>query len=108
MTFEPVPRAFRTVLFNMQVNGGKTVALARLVNAAVGDKPGFLFFDSSQGELSARINVLRGDSKGDRIPVVTLDWYFYETYPPELRRRPLVLKIDIEGREIEALRGAQR
>lgn len=93
IAFEPSPGVFRRLEKNVELNGLTGV---RVVNAAVGDKPGVLAFTDGLMSLNGRVS----ESGPLQVPCVRLD--------DELKDIPSVdiLKIDTEGYEIHVLKGA--
>ena len=89
--FEPSPANLEAARENIRLNG---VPNFELVAAAVGAAPGKVSFEPGFGNGAIARN---GPIE---VPVVTLDAHFGE-------RRVDLLKLDIEGYELEALRGAR-
>lgn len=90
--FEPSPANLEAARQNIRLNG---VANFELVAAAVGAAPGSVAFDPGfgNGAVTAAGPIM--------VPVVTLDAHFGAG-------RVDLIKLDIEGYEVEALRGARR
>lgn len=76
------------------------VANVEVIQAAVADRPGTARFAPHRSNAMGRLS----DSGDLEVPVVSLDALFEAGSLP----RPDVLKIDIEGAELRALRGAER
>lgn len=95
--FEPLPRNLRDLREHIEING---IVNCRVIEAAVAQEDGEACFDPSlnrsQGRLSASGTIL--------VRTVALDSLLRQTSisPPSL------MKIDIEGAEVECLRGAAR
>jgi len=112
MAFEPHPRVFQLLCANTAINGLSNV---RLYPAACAAEPGVLWFpelDYRQAMNYSAISVsgmrtsqhpiqLPKTNNGQPVPIVTLD-NVYDL--PALR----LIKIDVEGMEIEVLNGAER
>ena len=100
IAFEPDPVIFRKLLANIRLNGADNVVA---LNKGVWGKPGVLKFvgDSIKGYsfMSAE-----KDASAIDVPVVSLD--------NELERLGITkvdfIKMDVEGAEIEAVRGAEK
>jgi FkbM family methyltransferase len=97
IAFEPQRIVFQTLCANVALN---SITCAYCYQQAVGSEPGTLivpFLDYSQSNNFGGID-LRGHAHGDRVAVVTLDQF-------QLSKCRL-LKVDVEGMEVEVLRGA--
>lgn len=93
--FEPDPGNFEALNTRLATSNSSANANVQAFNQALGRGAGWLDFEAN-GTASARVS-----SKGEvRVPVVALD----EVLPPDVRA---LLKLDIEGAELEALEGAQ-
>lgn len=95
ISLEPNPVAFRQLVQNLRVNNVRNV---KAVNAAAGAKPGSatVHMDNPGNTGMAYVTY----SKKGETEVVTLD---------SLTRDPVALiKVDVEGNELEVLKGAQR
>jgi hypothetical protein len=64
-------------------------------HAAVSASPGFLRMTCS---LDTTNHVVQGETEGEQVPAVSLD--------DDLKETPILLKIDVEGYELEVLRSA--
>lgn len=103
ITFEPVEENLEVLKENIAVNRIKNV---ELVQTALGAQPGVLsLIRSEAGSISATPSVrgyaVEGAQSSIDVPVNTLDAYLEEK-----GWRPTVIKIDVEGAELEVLRGA--
>ena len=100
IAFEPDPGIFRKFEANIALNGFKNV---KVLNKGVWSKPGELKFVGDNIKGYSFMNA-EGDDKAIKVPVVSLD--------AELSRlgagRVDFIKMDVEGAEIEALKGAQK
>lgn len=90
--FEPLPRNAAAVRRSVELN---ELANVTVVNAAVGSARGTVRLATGFG--NAVIDAASGTLD---VPVLTLDEHFADT-------RPDFLKIDVEGYELEVLRGAR-
>lgn len=113
VAFEPQPRVFHLLCANTTING---LANVRLFPAACGAEAGSLWFPELDYTREANVGAFSlenargieqemvkstGQRIGQQVPIVTLD----ETYDlPALR----LLKIDVEGMELDVLRGAEK
>lgn len=93
LAFEPDKKSFAKLesLYAEQDN-------VMCINAGLWEETTTLFFENS-GELGARIV----DESSDKIQVIDLDHY-----DSDLGRKITMIKMDIEGSELNALKGAQR
>lgn len=91
LSFEPDPMNYSITLSTINKHKWKDIIL---INAAVGEENGYSFFDAS-GTDGSRL-CPAGDAK---VKVVKLDDYFGE--------RPTLIKMDVEGAEMAALKGAE-
>lgn len=92
ISFEPSPSNCRVIKKNLGLNNLNNV---RVENKAIGEKPGsirFSYFPNATIQ-SSKIGTMPVD-------VVNIDSYLDE--------KPTLLKLDIEGYEVEALKGAQK
>lgn len=93
--FEPDPDNFKALNTRLAAQGGLADSSVQAFNQALGREAGYLDFEAN-GTASARV-ASRG---GARVAVVALD----DVLPPDVKA---LLKLDIEGAEVEALEGAQ-
>jgi FkbM family methyltransferase len=93
IAFEPSPHVFPRLAKNVEINGLKNV---RAVNAAVGDKQGFLPFSEGRMSVNCRVSEF-GPLK---VPCVTLDAELFNIQSID------IVKIDTEGYETHVLQGA--
>ncbi len=97
VAFEPVPRNLRFLREHVRMNCLPNVTI---INAAVADRAGTALFDEGANPSMGRL------AAGGALEVrtVTVD----DLVSSRQIRPPAVVKIDIEGGEVEALLGAQR
>ncbi len=96
-SFEPLPRNIFFLKKHVVLNNLKNV---EIIEAALSDKEGRFFFDTSIDSFQGRISV-NGDIK---VRSTTLDRLVNdENIPP-----PDLLKIDVEGEEYNLLRGGEK
>ena len=93
IAFEPSPLVFPRLVKNVEMNGRRNV---RVVNAAVGSKPGVLSFSEGRMSINSRIS----ESGPLKVSCVTLDEELFDI--PSID----ILKVDTEGYEMHVLRGA--
>lgn len=95
--FEPLPRNLGYLRRHLAMN---RIANALVVPAAIAERAGSIGFSEGQNPSTGRVDT----SAGLQVPAVSLDAFVYEHgHPP-----PAVIKMDIEGGEVAALRGAGR
>jgi FkbM family methyltransferase len=93
VAFEALPTNAEIVRNNVELNGFKHIEVRQ---QAVGREPGSIRFT-----LDSNASVARNGSKHTvEVPIVNLDAVFTD-------RKPDFLKIDVEGHEIEVIRGAK-
>jgi FkbM family methyltransferase len=102
ITFEPVEENLAVLKENIAANKIENV---ELVNTALGAQPGVLSLIRSEvGSVSATPSIrgyaVEGAQSSIDVPVNTLDAYLQEK-----GWHPAVIKIDVEGAELEVLRG---
>ena len=97
VAFEPLERNLRYLRRHLAVNG---VTNTTVVAAAVSGTAGVAGLDASRGPSMARLSRQRADS----VEVVTLDHVARARRLPD----PNVMKIDVEGGELDVLRGGEQ
>jgi FkbM family methyltransferase len=103
VAFDPLPANCDAISHNLQLNGMTNVEIARIaLSDEVGTANLNVYRGSTLAELAPRDRVPAGRTPLAQIdvPVSTLDVQL-ESFPP-----PALVKMDIEGGEIAALRGA--
>ncbi|MBM7070040.1 FkbM family methyltransferase [Actibacterium sp. 188UL27-1] len=104
IAFEPEPKNFRALVTNLSLNSEMAWALPFGVGAQSGEVH-LSVPDSRIGNSGAQISdPISSDSELNTIPVISLD-DFLALYPA---RTPMILKIDIDGRESDVIKGAQK
>jgi FkbM family methyltransferase len=105
LTFEPNPPTFERLTNNCRLNG--LSERATLKHCAVGSEPGEVTIEVDPNNSMA---VVQGSSYGTKgngvkhvMPITTIDAAVAELKPQPQR---IVMKVDIEGFEVEALKGA--
>lgn len=96
-SFEPRPMNAEFFRKHMLINGFDTVVLYQ---AAVGDKDGDVLFDSAHGSATGRVS----DNGDLKVRQVSIDRLIAEGALPV----PTFVKIDVEGGEIEVLKGLEK
>lgn len=97
IAFEADPNSAETLTRMVEING--VGSLVTVYNQAVGDSTGTVRFIQGRG-LESRV-ALEEDTASAQVPVVKLDDVFES-------KRVDILKLDVEGYELHALRGAAR
>ena len=93
--FEPFPIAARRCRANAELNGYSHVSV---IEAAIGGKEGVAMLELGDNTALHRLSELAGSVP---VPIITIDaWLARSGAPP-----PQVVMIDIEGNELDALRG---
>jgi FkbM family methyltransferase len=95
--FEPLPRNLGYLRRHLTLNG---ISNATVVASAVADRVGTTGFTEGQNPSTGRVTA----TAVLQVPAVSLDAFVYEQGQPA----PAVVKMDIEGGEAAALRGAAR
>ncbi len=99
--FEPDPKNFHLLKMNVEENGYKNVIL---VNKAVADTDGEMrLFLNAENTGDHRIYQSGDQRKSVNIEVITLDKFFKNK-----NKRIDLIKMDIQGAEVRALKGSQR
>lgn len=94
---EPVPQTFKQLIRNIELNKlGMNIHAHQM---GVAEKKGFLYFSTDRNTMDRIVPSTYKHSV--KVPVKTIDEIVKTTIP-------LALKIDVEGYELFALRGAQR
>lgn len=94
---EPDPDALRALKENLDLNGASNTTI---LNAAVSDEPGTLTLMRNPNTLKSAVEGLEETGTPHTVESVTLDSLVVKLGPPDL------IKIDIEGAEVRALKGA--
>ncbi len=100
IAFEPQRILFQTLCANMAVN---SITQARCFNYAVGDTPGEIAVavpDPTQRNNFGALSLGQGAANAETVPVLRLDSFDV----PHCR----MLKIDVEGMELNVLKGAEK
>lgn len=104
IAFEPEPRNFRALAANLSLNSETAWALPFGVGMRSGEVS-LSVPDVRVGNSGAQISDLLGpEATFDTIPVIALD-DFLSLYPA---RTPMILKVDIDGRECDVIKGARK
>jgi FkbM family methyltransferase len=96
VSFEPSTQAARHLRENVAINGLEGIVLVR--QAAIGAERGFVKITSGSDVSNSIVSAAEAGRLTEVIEVVPLDG-------TELPFRPSVIKLDVEGYEMEALRG---
>lgn len=96
--FEPVPDVRECLRRNVELNSFDCV---EIVAAAVGAEMGSVTLNRVEGGSGRTSRYVHAAAGSVEAPVITLDAYFRGRRPPEL------LKIDVEGMELQVLLGSQ-
>mmetsp|Transcript_44370 Transcript_44370/g.94440 ORF Transcript_44370/g.94440 Transcript_44370/m.94440 type:complete len:352 (+) Transcript_44370:153-1208(+) len=103
-TFELMPQSVKAVRFNLAANCVRE-NLVTIVDAGVSDKPGSL--NISLSGFTPQKRTEESSDANHRAQITTLDDYFIHQTPRRLTSRPMLLKLDCEGCESKALKGAE-
>jgi FkbM family methyltransferase len=98
--FEPWPQNYVSLYHNLQKNP-EISAVAKAVPAAVGDQPGVISMDA--GTSDGRHHVSESGNGNEIACEVTLDTFYGAGNPA-----PSFIKVDVEGKELQTLRGAEQ
>ena len=103
--FEPEPRSFDVLRKNVEMNRAPNVLLH---NVALGSAPGKARISSSPTSRASAALMRRPElGGGEEVTVETLDRVLSRSTPPTKRSRLRIMKVDVEGWELEVLRGAR-
>lgn len=108
VAFEPAPESHELLLKNISGHNNITA-----LPYAVGDQDGPILMSvqgASTGSSLVKDVVALSQRYHDQVPVIDVPVQLYrlDTLLNKLQRKPNVIKIDIEGFEVKALRGAQQ
>jgi FkbM family methyltransferase len=95
--FEPVPRNFDILRQHLRINGAQNVVANRL---AIASSSGFRSFSTGGDYCMGHL----ADHGQFQVQTSTLDSYIGDTEP----QPPAIVKIDVEGAEVEVLEGAHQ
>jgi FkbM family methyltransferase len=95
--FEPLPDVRERLARNLELNGFRNV---ELIGSAVGAEPATITLRRADDASGRTSQYLREGSASFTTNVVKLDDHFRGAHPPDL------IKIDVEGMELQVLRGA--
>lgn len=98
ISIEPIPSTFERLLLNIHLNNLSNHV--RALNIGISDSLGFLQF-SDKDDTTNRVIEGKNGTSGMKIEVATLDSI-------SENESPSIMKIDVEGYELPALRGASR
>jgi len=99
ISFEPIPQTFNSLQLNIRLNNIESKV--RAINKGLGDRNAVLRFTSAYDTVN---HVLIDNTRNDfiEVEVITLDDYFSD----EGILMPSLIKIDVEGFELNVLKGA--
>jgi FkbM family methyltransferase len=97
--FEPMPEVRERLRRNLELNGFSCV---ELIPCAVGAETGVVTLNRVEGGSGRTSRYVAGAAGSLEVPVITLDDHFRDRPPPAL------LKIDVEGMELQVLLGSRR
>lgn len=102
-TFEPVPKNIKYLKKNVDLNNLKNV---KIISGAVGDSKGTLqiYLSPTDTGTNSASSELHKNAKKIQVPVTTIDEFCKEN---KLTKKVDIIKIDIEGFDGHAIRGAQ-
>jgi FkbM family methyltransferase len=99
IAIEPSSRNFTQLSNNLKINGNRF----RTMQCAIGDKPGMARLSGAKHEA---LSIAGDNSEGEEVAVIALDSLIDESHITALGR--YVIKLDVEGVEIAAMRGGER
>ncbi|MEP1552859.1 MAG: FkbM family methyltransferase [Paraglaciecola sp.] len=102
IAFEPNPKSFDILLTNL----AQLTVTSVSVNAAVSDYNGTTAFHADSDRLNDHEGYIESGIEGDTQVFTLDDWS--ETQDNKMGAEIIVLKIDVEGQEIQTLKGATR
>jgi FkbM family methyltransferase len=98
--FEPDPRDFPWLSHNIEVNGLSDRVQA--LPTALSDRPGWVtFYLAQEDQTQSSVYPLTNHGRSVQVEAVTLDAFLGDTLPD-------IVKIDVEGAELQALEGMTR
>jgi FkbM family methyltransferase len=103
VAFEPLPENVHQLRHNLELNGFADV---RVEEAAVSAESGKQLFSAPMGKrryAGSLVHTGNGDGSSSIVNVISLDDYLTSARP----RAPDIIKLDVEGAEIDAMRGAR-
>lgn len=104
IAFEPVPENVTAILENLALNGIEWVEVHQTAVAAQSGRASLIVSDVSAFSRLASVNVPTGARETIEVAVTSIDEFLARgEHPP-----PDVVKIDVEGAELEVIRGMRR
>lgn len=106
LSFEPLPKAWKTTLFNLRVNcldSNRT----KVLNYGIGSQSARIKVNENVFTPRSSNTASQNPSENVEIEIKTLDEQFFKQDQVFIKR-PLLLKLDTEGHEYEALEGASK
>lgn len=101
--FEPHPETYRRLMRNIKLNGASQIILPRQM--ALGAKEGeIMLFISEEGTMAMKPGSYKWQGREISCPLMALDTFIKIEHISSID----ILKIDIEGYEVEALLGAAK